>query len=77
MNPPKFGLQHKDKEPVVLFEYNLQDLYDLQAFFDYRDGFYKDIQSAVDYLEKLEKLRKEAEFYMPSLNIVVTERSKS
>lgn len=50
-----FGLQHQRGERVVDFEFNLSELYVLLSMFVFNDGFCKDIQDAIDTIERCEK----------------------
>lgn len=53
-NCGRFGLQHQRGERVVDIEFNLSELYDLLAMIPLCDGFRKDIQAAIDAIEKKE-----------------------
>jgi len=50
-----FGLQHQSGEKVVYFEFNLSELYDLLNVLPVNDGFRKDVQAAIDAIEKRSK----------------------
>jgi hypothetical protein len=73
---PTFGLQHKEREPVVLFEYNLEDLEWILSLIPFNDGARKDYQDAINCLEEKIKSQKEYEENMPRLDIVVIERKQ-
>ena len=64
-----FGLQHKNGEKVVDFEFNLSELYDLYYMIPPNDGFRRDVQEAIDVIEKREHSTDDR----PGLNIVVIE----
>jgi hypothetical protein len=50
----KYGFQHGShlpKEPVVLFEFNLSDLYFLESKIPEKDTFHKELFDAITTLE--------------------------
>lgn len=53
-----FGLQHKSDELVVNVEFNQSELCDLLNTIPVHDGFRKDIQDAIDSIERVEKARR-------------------
>lgn len=67
----EFGLQHKPQELVAVFEYNLEELYDLQDRYPWSDGARRDVQDAIDAVEKRQKARDEARG--PGLRVVLCE----
>ena len=45
------GKQYPRGTPVARVEFDLNDLYWLQSLVPHSDGFYKDIQEAIEFLE--------------------------
>lgn len=71
-----FGLQHRPNEPVVLFEYSLDDLRWLIDLISWKDGARRDVQEAIDYLEERKQLKEEQDEEAPTLDIVVIRREE-
>ena len=44
----EIGKVYSKDEPTVSLELNLEDLYWLQGFISYKNGFYKDLQDGID-----------------------------
>lgn len=70
----EYGYQHLRDELVVTFEFNLDELYDMLSRYQ-NDRFSHDIQTAIEEVERRKKVRDEVRSRMPSLSIVVEERS--
>ena len=73
MNSPyKIGKCYTAKTPTVGLEFDLDDSYWLQSYISYQNGFHKDLQDGIDYLEKQEEIRKNTED--EGIAIVISER---
>jgi len=47
----EIGKVYKHNEPTVSLELNLEDLYWVQSLVPYGDGFRKELQEGIDYIE--------------------------
>ena len=69
----EIGRVYPKDEPTVSLELNLEDLYWLQGFISYRNGFWRDLQDGIDAIEERNRILDETPAY--GLNIVVVEKN--
>jgi len=71
----EIGKVYPKDELTVSLDLNLEDLYWLQGFISYKNGFWRDLQDGIDAIEERERILSTQEGY--GLKIVVIETNPS
>lgn len=71
----EIGQVYSKSEPTVSLELNLDDLYWLQGFISYKNGFWRDLQDGIDAIEERNRILSIQKSY--GLSIVIMESNPS